>query len=161
MKLKDNNLSIRYATTADAKILCEWWNDGRIMAHAGFPNGTNTNVEEIEQKILGETDDTMRRFIIEIDGVPAGEMNYKNKGNNVSEIGIKICDFNQHGKGYGSRLLKIFVNYLFTGLNFDKITLDTNKSNHRAQHVYEKLGFQMIKTEDDVCFYELVRGVRK
>ena len=129
------------------------------MAHAGFPNGVNTNVEEIEQKILRETNDTMRRFIIEIDRSPAGEMNYKNKGNNVAEIGIKICDFDQQDKGYGSRILKIFVNYLFKSMGFEKIILDTSKNNHRAQHVYEKLGFQMTKTESDVCFYELIKGV--
>jgi len=159
MILKDNNLVIRYVTTADAKILCQWWNDGVIMAHAGFPNGVDTNVKDIKQKILQETDDTIRRFIIEIDGLPAGEMSYKNKENKIAEIGIKICDFSQHGKGYGCRLLKMFIKYLFTTMNFDKIILDTNQSNYKAQRVYEKLGFQKIMTQDDVCFYELAREV--
>ena len=47
MELIKENLKIRYATKNDAKILCNWWNDGKIMAHAGFPNGVNTTVEEI------------------------------------------------------------------------------------------------------------------
>lgn len=35
-----NNLTIRNATVEDADLLSEWWNNGEIMAHAGFPNGT-------------------------------------------------------------------------------------------------------------------------
>lgn len=34
------NLTIRNATVEDAVLLSAWWNDGKIMAHAGFPNGT-------------------------------------------------------------------------------------------------------------------------
>jgi len=33
-----------------------------------------------------------RIHIIEIDSEPIGEMNYRNLGNNMCEIGIKICD---------------------------------------------------------------------
>lgn len=35
----DNNICIRNATSDDAETLCIWWNDGSVMAHAGFPNG--------------------------------------------------------------------------------------------------------------------------
>ena len=34
-----DGLTIRNAEAADAKQLCAWWNDGKIMAHAGLPNG--------------------------------------------------------------------------------------------------------------------------
>jgi len=47
MKLTKDKLTIRNATAADAEQLCKWWNDGNVMAHAGFPNGLNTTVEEI------------------------------------------------------------------------------------------------------------------
>lgn len=47
MYLKYKNLTIRNATTDDAELLCSWWNDGKIMAHAGFPNGTGETVQEI------------------------------------------------------------------------------------------------------------------
>jgi RimJ/RimL family protein N-acetyltransferase len=72
-------------------------------------------------------------------------MNYKNKGNETAEIGIKICDFTKQEKGYGTKLLKMFIKYLFNELNYEKIILDTNLNNKRAQHVYEKIGFKKIK----------------
>jgi RimJ/RimL family protein N-acetyltransferase len=155
MELKQENLLIRYATTNDAKILCKWWNDGKVMAHAGFPNGINTTEEKIINQILEETDETTRRWIIEIDGEPSGEMNYRNKGNKAVEIGIKICDFEKQGKGYGTKLLKMFIKYLFNELKYDKVILDTKLNNKRAQHVYEKIGFKKLKNDEMAIYYEL------
>jgi hypothetical protein len=51
MELRQDNLLIRYATLNDAKILCNWWNDGKVMAHAGFPDGINTIEEKIMKQI--------------------------------------------------------------------------------------------------------------
>jgi len=50
IELIDDNLKIRYTTKNDAKILCNWWNDDKIMAHAGFPIEINTTVKEIEKQ---------------------------------------------------------------------------------------------------------------
>lgn len=36
---KIENLAIRITTREDAALLCKWWSDGKVMAHAGFPNG--------------------------------------------------------------------------------------------------------------------------
>ena len=155
MELIKNNLCIRYATINDANILCKWWNDGKIMIHAGFPNGINTNVQKIIKQISEETNETIRRFIIEIDNEPSGEMNYKNKGNNIADIGIKICVFNKQEKGYGTILLKMFIDYLFNELEFKKITLDTDNNNKRAQYVYEKIGFKKTAEISNTIYYEI------
>lgn len=39
MERKYNDLLIREATIEDAEQLCIWWNDGKVMEHAGFPKG--------------------------------------------------------------------------------------------------------------------------
>ena len=157
MELKQDNLLIRYATKDDAKILCNWWNDGKIMAHAGFPNGINTTVEKIEEQISQETDETTRRFIIEIDNESSGEMNYRNKGENVVEIGIKICNFNNQEKGYGTKLIKMFMEYLFGELKYNKIILDTKLNNKRAQHVYKKIDFIQTGIDENAIYYEILK----
>jgi RimJ/RimL family protein N-acetyltransferase len=155
MELRQDNLLIRYAVKNDAKILCNWWNDGKIMAHVGFPNGLSTSVEIIEKQISEETNETIRRFIIEIDNEPSGEMNYKNRKNNIANIGIKICVENKLEKGYGKKLLNLFINYLFKELNYEQITINTYLNNKRAQYVYEKIGFIQIKTDENIVYYEL------
>jgi Acetyltransferases, including N-acetylases of ribosomal proteins len=149
MFIRNNNLTIRNATSKDASILCKWWNDGKVMAHAGFPNGLGTSEEIIIQQLADDTDDIHRRLIIEIDGTPAGEMNYRNQGNGITIIGIKICDFSKQEKGHGKKLLSMLINALFKELGYQKIILGTNRNNLRAQHVYEKLGFKKIRVNVD------------
>lgn len=149
MLLTYENLTIRNATIDDASQLSVWWNDGSIMAHAGFPKGTGQTVEEIADSIKTDTDDTRRRLIIEIAQTPIGEMSYGNMGDGTAEIGIKICDFSLHGKGYGKKLLSMLISSLFNDLGYKKIVLDTNVNNKRAQHVYERLGFRKLRVREN------------
>lgn len=142
MYLKNDNLVIRHATVDDVQILCHWWSDGKIMAHAGFPNGINTDANELKEKLKNETD-ASRRLIIEIDSNRVGEMSYRIQGD-AAEIGIKICNFSYQEKGYGTRILKMLIKYLFDEMKVKKVILDTNLSNTRAQHVYEKIGFKKV-----------------
>lgn len=149
MFIQNDNLTIRDAVSNDASILCKWWNDGNVMAHAGFPKGLGISEEVIIQQLSGHTDEIYRRLIIEVDEVPIGEMNYRNKGNAIAEIGIKICDFSMQEKGYGRKFLSMLINALFKDLGYKKIILDTNLNNIRAQHVYEKMGFKKLRVNVD------------
>lgn len=148
MLLNFENLTIRNAASADAEQLAAWWNDGTIMAHAGFPNGLGKSAEEIAEQIAGDTDEN-RRLMIEMDGKPIGEMSYRLAGEKTAEIGIKICDFSQQEKGLGKKLLSMLIASLFRDFGYQKIILDTNLNNKRAQHVYEKLGFKKLRVNEN------------
>lgn len=74
MQLKYEKITIRNATVEDAQRLCNWWNNGVIMAHAGFPNGLGTTTEEVEEKIKAESDKSTRLHIILYDNRAIGEM---------------------------------------------------------------------------------------
>ena len=147
--LKYKDVVIRNATAADAVILETWWNDGTIMAHAGFPNGTGQTAEEIAEKIRTDADKVHRRMIIELAGNPIGETNYNHLREGVAEIGIKICDFSKQNKGYVKIILSMLILYLFDELGYEKIVLDTNLRNKRAQHVYEQLGFRKVRVREN------------
>ena len=145
MNIKSGKRSIRIATAEDARILSRWWNDGTVMAHAGFPNGLGISEHKVAE-IIQEDNDLNRRLILEYAGLPIGEMNYRTTEEKVAEIGIKICDSALQNKGHGTEYLKMLIQHLFTKMKYDKIILDTNLKNERAQHVYEKLGFIKIRT---------------
>ena len=140
--LKYKNLTIRTALPEDAEQLVSWWNDGAVMAHAGFPNGLGTTVEAEEKRMTGW------RMMIEEGGRPIGECNYRDQGNGVAEIGIKICETDCQNRGLGRVLLSMFIRHLFEA-GFSKIMLDTNLNNLRAQHVYEMLGFRKLRVNID------------
>jgi len=143
MYIKNNDIVIRNAEVSDAEILCKWWNDGQIMSHAGFPNGLGTNVLSIQESLLNDSDEKARRLMIEYMDMAIGEMSYRNLGNGTVEIGIKICDASHREKGLGTKILNLYIRSLFN--EYDKIVLDTNLKNTRAQHVYEKLGFTKLR----------------
>lgn len=140
------DISFRNAKIEDSAQLCKWWNDGEVMAHAGFPNGLGTTVANVTAQIEAESDETTRRHIIFYHDTAIGEMNYRNLGNRTCEIGIKICHTDSQNKGLGKVVLSLFIDGLFNELGFEKIVLDTNAKNTRAQHVYEQLGFQKVRT---------------
>ncbi len=148
MRLEKNNIIIRQALTDDYAILCKWWNDGKVMAHAGFPNGLGTTVEDIASNLSNDSKYTRMRLIIELNNEAIGEMNYRITDLKTAQIGIKICDFSRQEKGIGTICLNMLIDYLFEDIKVDKIVLDTNLKNRRAQHVYEKVGF--VKTGESI-----------
>lgn len=154
MLLTYKNLTIRNAALGDAPVLCQWWNDGQVMAHAGFPNGLNTSQASVERQIAATSEDTFSILIIEVDGCPVGEMSCCNQRDGIAEIGIKICKTSKQGKGHGPLFLQMLITHLF-GNGYEKIILDTNLANTRAQHVYEKLGFQKLRVNHNAWHDQL------
>ena len=137
MYLQYHDLTIRDALPADAPQLVRWWNDGAVMAHAGFPLGLGTTVEKEAARLPASG-----RLMLEYDDRPIGEMNWRDVGG-AAEIGIKICEAPMQERGLGRIALSLLIGELFS-MGFQKIVLDTNLNNTRAQHVYEKLGFQKV-----------------
>ena len=160
MRLEQGKLCIKNAEQEDCRQLVSWWNDGAVMAHAGFPNGLGTNEEKVQKQIAADSDDTRRHLVIWYDGNRIGEMSYANLGdsleetgedtieNRTADIGIKICNATFQEKGLGKIVLSMLIRELFSR-GYTKIVLDTNLKNKRAQHVYERLGFQKVNIRMD------------
>ena len=160
MELEQGKLCIKNAEKEDCRQLVSWWNDGAVMAHAGFPNGLGTNEEKVQKQIAADSDDTRRHLVIWYDGNRIGEMSYANLGdsleetgedtieNRTADIGIKICNSIFQEKGLGKIVLSMLIRELFSR-GYTKIVLDTNLKNKRAQHVYERLGFQKVNIRMD------------
>ena len=140
--LTHQNITVRTAQAVDAPVLVSWWNDGAVMAHAGFPNGLGTTVEKEAPRMTG-----WRMIILEGER-PIGECNYRDKGKGIAEIGIKICETDCQNRGVGRIVLSMLIRCLFDA-GFQKIILDTNLNNLRAQHVYELLGFRKLRVNID------------
>ena len=142
MHIKYDSLTIRDAVAADAAQLTAWWNDGAVMAHAGFPNGLGTTVEKV---IAGLGNG---RLILKENERLIGEACYRKVGEGIAEIGIKICETDCQNRGLGRIILSMLISWLFEQ-GFEKIVLDTNLTNLRAQHVYESLGFRKLRINYD------------
>ena len=148
MKITHDRICIRNAERDDCGQLAAWWNDGRVMAHAGFPLGLNTTAGEIEKQLAAGSEEAGRILLIECEGRPVGEMNYRNLGDRIAEIGIKICEAAYQDRGLGRICLSMLIGQLF-GMGYARIVLDTNLNNLRAQHVYESLGFRKLRVNEN------------
>ena len=147
MRIEKDDLCIRDAVAEDAKALAAWWNDGSVMAHAGFPYGLGISEEEIIESLSKDDDAIRRRLIIEYEGKKIGEMSYSRKEDSA-RIGIKICEEEYQEKGLGRICLSLLIRELFDR-GYSRIILDTNLNNTRAQHVYELLGFEKKRINID------------
>ena len=71
---------------------------------------------------------------------------------NVGEIGIAITPLKQN-KHYGQEAMKSIINYALNIMNLENVDLNVYKTNPRAIHCYEKVGFirdGVGKTEEDI-----------
>ncbi|MBQ7670154.1 MAG: GNAT family N-acetyltransferase [Clostridia bacterium] len=148
MDIKKGKTRIRNAESDDCEKLAAWWNDGAVMAHAGFPAGLGITADEIRRKIASDSDVARRRLMIEHDGIPVGEMSYSTKASDTAKIGVNICESSYRNKGLGRVILSLLIKELFSS-GYKKIILDTNPKNERARHVYEKLGFLKLRVNID------------
>jgi RimJ/RimL family protein N-acetyltransferase len=154
LNVNKDRLRIRSAESSDAEDLLLWWNDGRVMAHAGFPFGLGLSLEDVKNQILLNEKQVSQLLILEYDDLRIGESAFKIVYNQAI-IGIKICEFNYQNKGLGTKSLLMLIDYLFFEIDLgnqigvDIIKLDTNIKNVRAQRVYEKLGFTKLRVNID------------
>lgn len=142
IRLEHGDILVRTATASDAPQLVAWWNDGSVMAHAGFPNGLGTTVEREAPRLTGG------RLMIEEAGRPIGECSFRILEGGAAEIGIKICKADHQNRGVGRIVLSLLIRHLFDE-GCKRIVLDTNLNNLRAQHVYETLGFTRLRVNID------------
>lgn len=147
------NIVIRQLELGDEEYLYRWWNNEVLMEHATHAFGVLQSQDATKIKILKDVEDTTmfpasKRFIIcKKDGLrPVGEINYSDwdKRNQKAELGIKICEIDDQGKGYGLDSLYHFIDFMFRFLNLNKIELTTMIDNKRAKELYKKLGFKEI-----------------
>ncbi|MDO5717038.1 MAG: GNAT family protein [Tissierellia bacterium] len=140
MELIKDTIRLRTAKEEDVEILNQWWNDGAVMAHAGFPNGLGESLEDTKKNIeRSRLHPFSELLIIEIDGTRVGEANFEIK-EHVAYPGWKICETSYQNRGYGMRIITLLFDFLFSNTEFaiEKIQWDTLLENERAQYVYEE-----------------------
>lgn len=134
----------RHRLYAACQVVERWQCDGPCRV----PGWAWNHSRKIQEQIENDSDDTKRRLMIEYKGSAIGEMSYYNRGNNIAEIGIKICEPDFQEKGLGRVILSMLISQLFA-MGYGRIILDTNLKNTRAQHVYEMLGFQKVRINEN------------
>lgn len=140
--MNSRRMMMRATTVEDAELLCQWYLQKDLMKHVGFPDGLDVGLENQQNKILNQKNDGKLLMLTLLDGTPIGECHYFNMQNTSCEIGIKICDLNYQGQGYGKEGLQLLLAHLFGVMGIRTVFLDTIVENTRARNLYTSVGFK-------------------
>jgi RimJ/RimL family protein N-acetyltransferase len=131
-------------------VLERWENDLRTADLGGGdprPVTAATIAAEWEPLLRGERPDWLGFAIYTLPELRlVGHANLRDFSNShgTAEIGISLGDVGERGKGYGTEVVRLLLDYAFQHLNVWNVWLDTASYNHGAIRAYEKAGFREI-----------------
>ncbi len=147
MKIKRDDYIIRDLEAKDGYLLREWGTfDDPILYGYNYSDMT-----EAETRYWYNSKRfpfrTQYYVAINNDGHMIGYMGIKeiNRFTQSAKLGI-VLDPNFVSKGYGTKLLKDFLDYYFNELKMIRMVLEVNSWNERAIKLYEKMGFSEYAT---------------
>lgn len=117
--------------------------------------------ENVAKYIQRQKDLNRVALAIMSDNEIVGEIIIKNieKGK-CATMGLALKNASYKDHGIGTEAEKLAIEYVFNELDIPTIYADAIKSNTRSQHVMEKVGFVLIREDDDFKYYRIDRDVR-
>lgn len=82
--------------------------------------------------------------------------NIEQKKSACMSITLKNAEYKD--RGIGTQAERLAVSYVFDVLDIPSLYADTIRSNTRSQHVLEKVGFTMIREDQDYKYYRIDRA---
>lgn len=128
----------------DLELRYKWLTDPETNKYLGtrLRNGQD---KSSFKKWLDEylKDDTKLIFIIEVDGMPIGQVGLAriNLDDKNASLYLVIGEKNYRGKGYGKEAIKYILDYSFKNLGLHKVWLEVHVANLVALGLYKKMGF--------------------
>ncbi|MFJ7666378.1 GNAT family N-acetyltransferase [Lysinibacillus sp. NPDC097195] len=153
-----NPINIRKMTENDYAIMAKWLSTKEVLEFYGDVNSPFSLAQvkqKYEPRVLGES--PVSSFIVELNHLPIGYMQYYIiKANDQKEFGYTenqvIYGIDQFigypslfNKGYGTIMVRHFIDFIINTTDAEVIIVDPEISNTRAIRCYEKCGFSIVK----------------
>ncbi|HLR21707.1 MAG TPA: GNAT family N-acetyltransferase [Tissierellaceae bacterium] len=153
MRIKGKRVIIRPLILEDVYSMRNWgYHSNPLLADYNFPIMDN---EDIKKWYEVKTKSFFNKYygILNKDNRLIGYIGIKGikfiRGQ--STLGI-VLDPNYINKGYGTEVLKNFLNYYFTRMKMKIMYLEVTKFNTRAYQLYKNMGFKLISYYLDEFF---------
>lgn len=153
------NLVLRPLSDAHLPLLYRWCADPEVLYWTeGGPDRPLSYGPETVRRIYGAVSREAHCFLVEADGLPIGEcwlqrMNLPEVramylvGTDVRRIDMAIGEKACWGKGLGTRMIGMLVDFAFCGESVDALHCFCEDYNIRSRRVWEKNGFIRTRTE--------------
>lgn len=144
--LQGEKVVLRAMRREDLELLCQFNNDVETELAGGGDPPMPQSLERLQAEFDADVARGGRNgagFAIEADGRFIGQCALFNfqETNRTAELGITIGDKACWGRGYGADAVRVLVDYGFRLRNLNRIFLQVNGANARAQAAYRKAGF--------------------
>jgi ribosomal-protein-alanine N-acetyltransferase len=143
--LRGERVYLRPLEPEDADLVSRWYADDRVRKLMGDPPQSFAARRDRYAAAAREDGDRVYRFIICLlqDDAPIGRTDIFeiDRGNGSCAFGITIGDPELWGRGLGTDAVNALVDFAFGELRMERVWLDTDAANTRAQAAYAKAGF--------------------
>lgn len=144
--------SFKPLTLSDLDLLCKWFEKPHVLEW-WYDCLTPEEIKTKYGKRIG--DDVVSPYIAYLDDKPIGYIQYywaskvgdgwwPNEDEGTVGIDQFIGEEHYINKGYGTLLLKEFIEFLFANPAVKKIITEADPNNLRAKRCYEKSGFHEV-----------------
>jgi len=137
------NVSIRRAEPRDVDFLLELMGEEDVEENLAVvrPRDREGLLAEIERS--QSEPDEYGRFVIEVDGEPAGMMGFQvaNKRSRIANLGSLAVHPSFRGRRLADEAARLFQRHLLFELGYHRLQLEIYGFNERAQRHAERAGF--------------------
>jgi RimJ/RimL family protein N-acetyltransferase len=145
--IRGERVYLRSLEPEDAAIVHGWYADARVRSLMGDPPVSLARLSRrYADAVTGDGDDVFRFLICRLeDDVPVGRTDIFeiDRQNGSCAFGITIGDPDLWGTGLGTDAVNALVDFAFGQLRLERVWLDTDAHNERAQAAYRKAGFSV------------------
>ena len=143
--IRGERVYLRPLEPGDVELVHRWYEDTRVQTLMGDPpRSLAWRRQRYEESVKGEGTEVFRFVICRLDDdQPIGRTDLfdLDRDNGSWAFGITIGDPELWGQGYGSDAVNALVDFAFGQLRLERVWLDTDAANTRAQAAYAKAGF--------------------
>jgi RimJ/RimL family protein N-acetyltransferase len=144
--LRGEHVYLRPLEPEDADLVSRWYADDRVRKLMGDPPLSRARRRQRYEDSVGRDGDDVYRFMIcrLTDDEPVGRTDVFeiDRANGSCAFGLTIGDPAHWGQGLGTDAVVAIQDFAFGELRMERLWLDTDAHNERAQAVYRKAGFQ-------------------
>ena len=137
------NVDIRRAEPEDVDFLLELMNEDDVVENLSVtrPSDRDGLAAEIERSQAEPQE--FGRFVIEVDGKPAGLMGFEvgNRRSRIANLGSLAVHPDFRGQHIADDAARLFQQHLIRDLGYHRLQLEIYGFNERAQRHAERVGF--------------------
>lgn len=142
---ENQTLLIRDVRFQDYEYFARWETDPEVTAFLSFDE--DRSYEDVVNEAIRDKNDPTKMDLAIVDkktDAPIGRIQVTRIDRHSDCLDVTklyIGEPSMRGKGCGEAVMRMLLEYFFTFMHMERISLDYYTGNKRAQNLYEKLGF--------------------